>query len=228
MAVKQCEYRYVTQKRPREKDSNLHIKEMIEMIKNEEVKSNLYVKNIKLSDHAFSRVKRIYGTMSLATATKEMKKMLSKAVRIGSVLSNDGRINVMYAYEGKAILLSPDLKTVVTINKYENIRKNHIIDSYIKEEINKDEAIKLHFDYIEELEAREKELTEKIINIESNVRENVGLYGAILDYGKGFSRKKKVKSLISEQNYILKTEGRKLFELKEKKRVFCKALASII
>jgi hypothetical protein len=222
--------RYVIKKGKKESIYNIYVKEMIEMLKNEEVKENLYINGIKLSNHAFDRVKQHFGITNLATATRFIKDMLKNAKRIGTVLSYDGRINVMYAYNQTAILLSPDLRTVVTVNKYKNMTYSKIYEKFgikAKENIDKDKLIELHLKYLEEIEEKEREQTKVLLDIEEKVREAKEFYQTILDVGRGKGRKKRVKKMISEFNYLLKKEGWKLFSIKVEKRYVCKSLSTL-
>lgn len=222
-----AEYRYVKRRFKDESQYNLHVKEMIEMIKNEQVKENLYVKGIKLSNHAFERMNQHFGVENLATATRIVKEMLSKATRIGSVLAYDGRINVLYAYQQTAFFLSPDLKTVVTVNKYDEVSYKPILNK-VQGNIDKKLLIDLHLKHLEEVEAQEQEQIKKMLAIEAKVREANESYVTLLHIvrgGKG--RKKNIKSLISEQNLQLKQEGWKLFNIKVKKRHIAKSLVAL-
>lgn len=224
MATK--EYRYVTEKKEREKQANIHVKEMIQVLKNEKIVNNLYVKAVKLSAHAFKRFQELFNITSEATANKMVKEMLKKATRIGAVLAYDGRVNVMYAVDQMAIFLSPDLKTVVTVNKYEEDDVGY--KPIVNKKLSRDKIIDLHFKYISEIENQEEKFQKKMMNIETNVSEAISLYENILIHGKGYSRKREIKKMISEQNLMLKEEGWKLFNLKVKKRHICKSLASIL
>jgi hypothetical protein len=222
------DYRYVQRKHKKESQFNIHVKEMIEMLKNEEVKENLYVKGIKLSSHALERMEQHFSVKNSATATKMMKDMLSKAKRIGAVLAYDGRINVLYAYDGTAIYLSPNLKTVVTINRYSDVTYKPIEEATMGKILAKEELIDLHMQYLSNIEQEEKEQIKKMLELDSQVNEATKQYQLILNVGKGASRKKKVREMISEQNFILKQEGRKLFNLKVEKRHICKSLVALI
>jgi hypothetical protein len=229
--IKTAEYRYVQRRFKSESQFNLHVKEMIEMIKHEEIKDNLYINGIKLSKHAFERVQQHFGINNVATATRFIKDLLSKATRIGSILSYDGRINVLYAVDQTAIFLSPNLKTVVTVNKYKNVTYKKIIEKFnlnAKESIDKDKLIELHWKYLNEIEQKEKEQIDKMLEIEKKVREATELYRTILYVGRGGKgRKKKIKQMISDFNYMLKKEGWKLFNIKIEKRHVCKSLVSL-
>jgi hypothetical protein len=223
------EYRYVQRKHKSESQLNLHVKEMIEMIKNEEVKDNLYVKGIKLSSHALERMEEHFGISNVATATKMIKDMLSKAKRIGSVLAYDGRINVLYAYDKTAIFLSPNLKTVVTINRYADVTYKPIMKDVDKDSIDKQSLIELHFKHLSEIERQEEQQIKRMLEIDSLVNEANQQYQLILDVGsRGKGRRKQVKGLISDQNLMLKQEGRKLFNIKVEKRHICKSLVSLM
>ncbi|MCY9757678.1 hypothetical protein M5X00_25970 [Paenibacillus alvei] len=219
-------YRYTKSKGEREKQVNIHIREMIEMIKYEEVKKNLYVKAIKLSTHAFGRMKQHFDIVDIAVATRTAKEMLRHAVRIGSVLSYDGRINVLYAYRQTAFFLSPDLKTVVTVNKFEEISYKPLLKK-VHNGLEREKLLELHFDYLREIEKKEEEQARLILSIEQKVREATDQCTTMLRLVKCGGRKKDIKQLISEQNHHLKMEGRKLFDLKVEKRHLCKSLVAL-
>lgn len=233
--VKEKEYRYVKGK-SKELKRNTHMREMIEMIKSEEVKDNLYVKAVKLSIHAFKRFKDIYPDVNnLATANKIVKDMLKSATRIGSVLSYDGRINVLYAFDKHAIFLSPDLKTVVTINQYKDISYQPIIRklgiSGVKN-FSREDLIEVHQEHIRNIEIAESKQVEKMLVIERNVREAREMYEGLLAIYKkkktaNAKAKSQLKSLIAQRNLELKMEGWKLFDIKVKKRHICKSLVSL-
>ncbi|OME54097.1 hypothetical protein BSK59_16075 [Paenibacillus odorifer] len=223
---KDKEYRYAKSRGEHEKQFNVHIREMIEMMKHEEVKTNLYVKAIKLSSHAFERMEQHFKISSLATATKVVKDMLKCAVRIGTVLSYDGRINVLYAYRQTAFFLSPDLKTVVTVNKFQKVSYKPLIRK-AKEGLDREEILELHFNYLREIEKQEEEQMRLILSIEEKVREDTASCATMLSLVKGGGRKQGIKQLITEMNAHLKAEGRKLFELKVEKRHLCKSIVAL-
>lgn len=219
-------YRYAKSKGEYEKQVNIHIREMIEMIKHEEVKKNLYVKGIKLSTHAFERMQQHFECADIAVATRTAKEMLKHAVRIGTVLAYDGRINVLYAYRQTAFFLSPDLKTVVTVNKFQEVSYKPLLKK-VREGLDREAIIELHFDYLREIERKEEELMRLILSIEQKVREATEQCAMMLRVVRGGGRKKNIKQIISEQNHHLKMEGRKLFELKIEKRHLCKSLVAL-
>jgi hypothetical protein len=224
--IKTTEYRYTKSKGEDEKSCNIHIREMIEMIKNEEVRENLYVKAVKLSTHAFLRMQEHFNAGSLATASKMAKDMLKHAVRIGTVLAYDGRINVLYAYRQTAFFLSPDLKTLVTVNKYNDVTYRPLLQ-HIYEGIDRETLIDLHFGYLREIELEEQAQMQRILTIEEKVRTATAQCASLLELVRGRGRKYNIKQLISDQNFQLKQEGRKLFELKTEKRHVCKSLVSL-
>ncbi|EJW13939.1 hypothetical protein M5X02_20285 [Paenibacillus alvei] len=219
-------YRYAKSKGEYEKQVNIHIREMIEMIKYEEVKKNLYVKGIKLSTHAFKRMKQHFDLVDVAVATRKAKEMLRHAVRLGTVLSYDGRINVLYAYRQTAFFLSPDLKTVVTVNRFHEISYKPVLKK-VHDGLDREELLELHISHLREIERKEEEQMRLILSIEQKVREATEQCATMLRLVRGGGRKKEIKHLISEQNHHLKMEGRKLFELKVEKRHLCKSLVSL-
>jgi hypothetical protein len=223
---KVAEYRYVKRRFKNEKQFNIHVREMIAVLKNEEVKQNLYVRGIKLSNHAFERMQQHFGVNNIATATRMVKDMLSKAVRIGTVLAYDGRINVLYAYQQIAIFLSPDLKTVVTINKYTDVTYNPIRNK-VDNCIDKDKLIKLHLERLKQIEEEEQEYINRILSLEEKVRKEIGKCVSLMRMSRRYDTKKHVKSLISNLNHKLKKEGWKLFNLKVQKRHICKSLVAL-
>lgn len=223
---KDKEYRYAKSKGEHEKQLNIHIREMIEMMKHEQVKENLYVKAIKLSSHAFERMEKHFKVTSLATATKIAKDMLKHAVRIGTVLSYDGRINVLYAYRQTAFFLSPDLKTLVTVNKFPNITYKPLLNR-VNDDLDREKMLELHFNHLREIEKKEDEQIQLILSIEQKVRETTAQCATMLSLVKGVGRKRDIKRLISEMNAHLKAEGRKLFELKIEKRHLCKSIVAL-
>lgn len=221
------DYRYVQTKKKKESQFNVHVKEMIEMIKNEEIKQNLYVKGVKLSKHALERIDEHFDVSNLATATRMIKDMLKKAKRIGAVLAFDGRINILYAYDKTAIYLSPNLKTVVTINRYKDCIYEPIKEILEKNGLDKESIVQLHYKYLKEIEREEKQQVKKMLDIEEKVREANSYYETILTVGRGGrGRKMKVKEMISQHNHELKREGWKLFKIKVEKRHICKSLVS--
>ncbi|MGG0794737.1 hypothetical protein ABE137_12125 [Brevibacillus laterosporus] len=220
-------YRYVKRQFRNEKAYNLHVKEMIEMIKQEEIKKNLYVKGIKLSNHAYKRMKQHFKVKDMVIATRMVKEMLSKAVRISCIISYEGRINVLYAYNQIAFYLSPDLKTVVTVNRYFKARTPNL--NKVHKDIDKNSLIKLYLKHLRRIEEKERVQTAKILDIERRVRESVKACESLLHIGRGggVRRKREIKALISEQNLHLKQEGWKLFHIKLKKKHICKSLVAL-
>jgi hypothetical protein len=190
------------------------------------MKESLYVKAVKLSSHAYERMQEHFGADSFTTATGIAKTMLKNAIRIGTVLAYDGRINVLYAYRQTAFFLSPDLKTLVTVNKFDAVTYKPLL-SKIEGGHNREALIELHFNYLREFEQKEKEQMQMILSIEQKVRETTEQCVSMLGLIRGGHRKKNIKQLISDQNRQLKTEGRKLFELKIEKRHLCKSLVAL-
>lgn len=225
MGKSKKEYRYAKPKGEYEKEFNIHVREMIEMMKREEVKANLYVKAVKLSAHAFERMEQHFEVTSLATATKMMKDMLKHAVRIGTVLSYDGRINVLYAYRQTAFFLSPDLKTVVTVNRFPEVTYKPFLE--MVEEVDRETMLEMHFNLLRDLEKKEEEQMRLILSIEEKVREATEQCATMLKLVRGGGRKRNIKDLISDQNHQLKMAGRKLFELKIEKRHLCKSIVAL-
>jgi hypothetical protein len=223
---KVMDYRYAKSKGEYEKQFNIHVREMIEMIKNEQVKDNLYVKAVKLSSHAFERMEQHFGVDNLATASKVAKDMLKHAVRIGTVLAFDGRINVLYAYRQTAFYLSPDLKTLVTVNMYPEVTYRQLLNK-VSDCIDREALIELHFNYLRDIEQKEQAQMQLILSIDKKVREATEQCVTMLGLVKGGGRKQAIKQLISDQNNQLKIEGRKLFELKIEKRHLCKSLVAL-
>jgi len=225
-------YRYVTGKGEREKDLNKHIREMIQVLKHEKIKKNIYIKNITLSSHAFERYNEIFEReKDIVVATRNVKELLKRAVRIGTVLSYDGRVNVLYACEKHGIYLSPDLKTIVTINKYESIIYTPITNEINEKrkkgiEFSKEELLEMHFAEIKRLEKLEEELINKVLSLEKRVTESVDIYTNLLKKRCKLN-KKDIRKHISEQNYNLKVEGRKLFNIKTQKRHVCKSVVAL-
>lgn len=220
------EYRYVERKYDNQTDFNIAVKEMIHMIKHEEVKRTLHVSGIKLSTHALERVEEHLGISNLATATRKIKEMLTKATRIGDILSTDGRINVLFAYDKTAIYLSPDLKTVVTVNVYPEITYYQILEE-MNGATEKELALKLHYQYIESLEKEEREQIEKMLQLDKQANEAIMLYKPLLRKRIGYKRKEEIKKMISDFNYSLKREAKKLFNIKVEKRKVCKSLVAL-
>lgn len=222
---KPVEYRYTKSKGDREKLHNIHIREMIEMIKNEKVEDVLQVKHIRISNHAYQRVKSHFGIDNINDAAKKVRLMLRKAVRIGTVLSYDGRINVLFAYQQTAFYLSPDLKILVTVNKYPKVTYKQLLHK-VRQGADRDHLIKLHYDLLKEIEEQEQKHIKKILVIEQRVRETTEQLVGFLHFMRS-PQKHSLKAIISEMNLELKLEGRKLFDLKVEKRHICKSLVAL-
>lgn len=220
------EHRYAKKTGRHEKKCNIHIREMVEMIKNEEIKSNLYVKGVKLSAHAFKRVKRHFNVRSLATATKMIRDMLKDAVCLGSVLSHKGRINVLYAYKQTAFFLSPDLKTLVTVNKFQEVTYRPFLKE-VKRGVEPNTIYTMHLNLLREIETKEEEMIRFLLSIEEKCRDATDQCRTLLKVVRNGERKRDIKDLISDQNHQLKIESRKLFQLKVEKRRLCKSLVSL-
>lgn len=222
---KTAEYRYVTPKGENEKKQNIHIREMIEMLKNEKVRTKLNVNSVRLSRHAMLRMNEHFETTDIKSATVKAKEMLKNAVRIGTVLAYDGRINVLYAYRQTAFFLSPDLKTLVTVNRYPVVTYRQLLNK-VKQGADRDKLIEMHSQLLQDMESKEREYMKKILAIEERVRETSEQVAGFISLMRG-KHKHGMKSIISELNLELKTEGRKLFELKIEKRHVCKSLVAL-
>lgn len=219
-------YRYNEQS-SKQKLINVHIKEMISVLDKEPIKHNLYIKGIKLSSHALKRVKQCYNIENEATATRFIKDILKDATRIGEVVAYDGRVNVLYAYNKNAIFLSPNLKTVVTVNVYGDTIFNPLEVEVSQQ--NKQDLIDMHY---KELTDRQVEIDEQmkvVLDIHRKVEESVEQYKSIMNVGRLKRKKVKViESMISEFNKQVKSEGRKLFFMQSDKRQIAKSLVSLI
>lgn len=231
---KEKKHRYVERTVENETDFNLHIKEMISVLKNEKIKENIYVKNIKLSNHAFERFQeRINKGFDLMRATRYVKNDLKNAVRVGVILSFEGRINVLYAYNNIGYYLSPDLKTVVTIVLYENVNEEIVCYLAEKHNVNSsdltvEEIQNLHKKEVLELEGLEKEQCEILMKLEEEVTRTKSLCRDLILQANSRRKEKGYKSLISSNNYKLKIEGRKLFKISIKKRVVLRSMVALI
>lgn len=231
---KQREYRYVQKRVETETSYNIHVKEMISVLKNDKIKENIYVKKVKLSNHAFLRFyERINKDMNLSQATRYVRSELSKAVRVGTIVSYDGRVNVLYIRDSVGYHMSPDLKTVVTIGLYNELnvelvkelkREYGISKSYLDE----CELLDIHKRKLKCLELDEKTQCESLLKLEEETSKTKDICrGLILQAGTERKRRG-YKKLISEHSYALKIEGRKLFRTSIKKRLVLRSMASLI
>src|SRR5690606_29637679 len=101
------------------------------------------------------------------------------------------RINVLYAYRQTAFFLSPDLKTIVTVNKYPNVTYLQLLDKANNEE-DHNKLIEMHFKLLKDIERQEQEYVQNILMIEQRVRETTEQIADCLGIVRG-SRKRNFK-----------------------------------
>lgn len=209
-------------------DINIHVREMIEMLKHETPKTNLYVKGIKLSNHAFKRVTERLGIENLATATKYIKDLLKKATRVGLVVAYDGRLNVLYAHEQIGVYLSPDLKTVVTVNVHKEMMYPPAIDLYNKG-IKIDDLITFHKNILSDYETKINKDTEELLKIVETCEKNISYYKDILR-AKWCNKKRynQIVDLISQNKYEMKKTGKVLLHLKFEHKQVAMSLVALL
>lgn len=229
-------YRYAERKVETETDYNLHVKEMISVLKHEKMKQNIYIKHVKLSKHAYQRFKeRIDRNYDLQGATRYVRDELKDSRRIGTILSLDGRISILYVKDKIGYHMSPDLKTVVTIGIYNELNQSLVEDLLINKGLSSDysnlsreELIKLHLDELESLEMQESVQCEYLLKVEKDVETTKALCKDLIAHSNTHWKKKGFKETISGQSYILKGEGRKLFKLSSRKRIVLRSLTALI
>lgn len=229
-------YRYTERKVETETDYNLHVKEMISVLKHEKMKQNIYIKHVKLSNHAYQRFQeRIDKSFDLQRATRYVKNDLKDSRRIGTILSFDGRISILYVKDKVGYHMSPDLKTVVTIGIYDELNESLVEDLLANKgldlslsDLSREDLIKLHLEELELLEEQENIQCEYLLKIEKDVANMKALCVDLIAHSDKHWKKKKFKETISGQSYILKGEGRKLFKLSSRKRIVLRSLTALI
>lgn len=83
----------------------------------------LKVGDVNLSDHAYERAKERlnHARSDKSFILNDLRGKLKYAKCLGEIISEKGNRAVLYAEGRTAIYLSPDLKTIVTVNRFENI-----------------------------------------------------------------------------------------------------------
>lgn len=225
--------RYVKKYRG-EQSLSRNVREMIAMIKNEEVmKGRPKYMELELSKHAKDRVIGYFGCKE-SYAIKKVRGLLRRSKRVGEQLAYDGRINVMFVCNQYAIYLSPNLKHVVTIHQFTKVSYNpirEILPELSQQldgmELNK-ELVRLHKEAWNDLEKREADQLKLVLEIDDEVNAQLK---KLEDLKKGFTPKhyrKYVNQRIAEEREKLFTEGAKLFNIKLEKRHVGKSITSVL
>lgn len=223
-------YRYVEKTCGTQTDYSIHVKELINSLKHEKIKENLYIKHVKLSNHAYMRFQeRVNPNMSLSTATRYIRGLLKDAKRVGSIVSYDGRLSVLYTSNGLDMYLSPDLKTLITLSPSDNVNLD-LFKSKLPEdrELTKDELLQLHLDEIAILEEEERKQLDVLLRIESNVSETKDICKDLITTIGRRHRTKPIREVIGEQSYLLKKEGKKMFKISIRKRMLLRSMIALL
>lgn len=227
--TKTKQYRYVERSFETETDFNIHIKEMIQMLKYEKVKENIYVKNVKLSTHGYERfAERIDGSMTLNEATRFVRKELKDAKRVGLITSYHGRLSVLYAKDQIGYYLSPDLKTLVTVSKCKEVTYEPIKQLMLNKVLTKEELIQLHMGALEKVEEIEQRQVKQLLKVESDFTETKRICSDLIRNADKHWKKQGYKDAIRTLSYNLKLEGRKLFKISFEKRQILRSLTSLL
>jgi hypothetical protein len=86
------------------------------------------ISKITLTNHAHERATERFGLKDRAQATGFFREKLRTAGRLGEVIAADGNDAVLYANEGVAIYLSPDLEKVITVCIHNPFKYNPLKD----------------------------------------------------------------------------------------------------
>jgi hypothetical protein len=221
-----------------EEDLSKNIREMIAMIKNEEVsRGKIKYGKLELSKHALKRAKQFLGC-SEKYALARVKNLLRRARRVGEQLSYEGRLNVLFVVNQYAIYLSPSLEKVITIRKFSRISYKPI-KKQLPELTNKfsgtklkKELVRLHKDALAKVERIEIEQQNKVVNLDKEIHNTIK---KLNDLKQGYTPKhyrKYLNQRLNEEkeklfNDLIK-EGERLFTIKLEKRHIGKSIASIL
>lgn len=229
-------YRYTGKIHEKEKDYNRNVREMLEMIKNEEVrKGEIDYKNLQMTRHATERVIE-HLECNEGKALKKVQWMLKRSTRVGDQLAFDGRINVMFVFNQYAIYLSPNLENVVTFHKVDRVTYNPIkralpkLQKQYSEDELKDKLISMHREAWDDIEQKEIEQTQILLDVENEVSKSIDKLASLLNDNsyKPKHYAKYLRQRINEERYKIKVEGHRLFQLKLEKRHVGKSMASLL
>lgn len=177
----------------------------------------LETKKIQLSDHAYKRVRERLGYKDKDVALGQIRGMLRQAKRIGTVYGEDGNEGIYYAFNKVGIVLSPDLKCVITIKKTEEVT-----------EPLKSKVLALHRKEFNKLDRIEKSKAKKLIIEKLRIDSEI----AQLRYRKVKTRSKNVKKCCEEKinqllNEIIQLED-EIKNIQSLKRKIANSMASVI
>jgi hypothetical protein len=217
-----------------EEQLSKNIREMIAMIKNEEV-SNGRIKygKLQLSRHALLRAKQFLNC-SEKHAIVRVKCILRQSRRVGEQLAYDGRINVLFVYKQFAIYLSPNLEHVVTIHKFKEVSYSPIknilpqLESDLKGVKLKRELVRLHKEAWSNIEKIEFEQQKKVLQLEADVNETITKLKSLKGGYSPKHYKKYLSGRFVEERERLVVEGEKLFKIKLEKRHIGKSITSVL
>lgn len=217
-----------------EEDISRNVREMILMAKHERVKKGrIDFDKLKMSSHALERAIECFGC-SESEAFGKIIPLLKRAKRIGEQLAFDGRINVLYANRQYAIYLSPNLETVITVHKFQNVSYNKIqerlpelMEMYEGEELRK-ELVRLHKEALHILSVKEYRILKNVLEIEKEVgKQKRKLHSLSQGYCPRHYRKH-IRQRLDEETNRLVQEGRKLFNVKLEKRHVGKSFTAVL
>lgn len=229
-------FRYI-QPKENEHIKNARAREMMESMKKEKLSDeDINFNKLIVTKHASKRFVDNFGS-NIHIAGFRIKRILKKAKRIGLQIDKDGRESILYTYKGCNIYLTKDLSRVVTVNAIGELQ-----DSYIDERVEElrqraeghdfDKGLKEIFEsrWIE-LERQEKIQEQVLSRTQQEVNENIKKLTMLLKDDESFKPKRYdryLKKRISEENYKIKLEARKLFYIKASKRRAGKYLSTIV
>jgi hypothetical protein len=217
-----------------ERKYSRNVREMIEMIKNEEINNGeIDYKGFKMSGHALERAME-YFNCSEHGAYKLVRHVLKRAERIGEQLAYDGRINILFVYDQFAIYMSPSLEHVVTVRKYQKISYKPIrkmlpqLKSNLEGKELKEELVRLHKEAWDKLEKRESKQLDLVLEIDREVSDQIKKFEQLSQGHCPRHYKKFLKESLKEARSKLVKEGNKLFKIKLQKRHVGKSITSVL
>lgn len=176
------------------------------------------ISKVEITDHAYKRASERFNFKEEKVAKAQIKGLLKKSKLIGMQLSENGTPSVLFAYKRHGFYLSRDLKTVLTVNRFESVTYEPL----------KNKIAELHAKEIRKLERKEscKSKRLKLIELECQVE----LAELKLRYHKSRSESVKLScqcriKAINERLQELKEE---INELQSAKRQVTRSMASVV
>lgn len=179
---------------------------------------DLDVKKITMTEHAYQRAKERFNMPDRSHALNHFRVTLKLAKKVGQTIVDDGTETILYAHGRTAVYLSLDLKTIITVNKFE----------YVSYQPIKDKVEALHRKEFKKLERIEKSKIRKL----NDIKLKYAIEIAQLNYRQKRTRSNQVReyceSRKKEINIMFAEFEKEISEIQSNKRQIARSMVAVL